>query len=332
MNNRRCDSQSAVDYIRRQVQVGNCSVGGDRIKLDCPTCGDTKKHFYLYLSNFTAHCFRCGVHFSLREILTVSDLKFFKSKNTRGTIKIRKSSALSSGWDAVPVCPVRDYDPGVDSVVHQVYWCCVNRGVTAQQIEQYAVSVRPWVPRIYFPVWDDHGNLIYWCSRTLLDEEPRMDSMMGSNRPLYGRHVQQLTDQVILVEGVFDHFVTDRSYAILGPSVTEFQAATLRRDGVRRVFVVGDLDARAESRRSVRVLASQRIKAYSVHLSPSNQSSNPNKKDPSDYGRAVMSGVVAQLVGMGPLRPQVLVLEIPHPPTATGRYSPSTSLQGRNLW
>lgn len=313
MTGRQHDLRSIVDYIRRQVQANNCNTNQRRTRLDCPICDDTKRHFYLYLSNFTAHCFRCGAHFNLRGILTLVDLRLLKLASTHSATPDRKFKVPFDGWDAVPVCPITRHNPGVDSVAHQVYWRCIDRGVTAQQIEQYVVSVRPWVPRAYFPVWDDCGDLVYWCSRTLLDEEPRMDSMQDSTRPLYGRHVQRYTDQVILVEGVFDHFVTRQSYGILGPSVTEQQVTVLKQDGVRRIFVVGDLDARTKAHESARVLAEQGMQSYPVHLPTSG-----GKKDPSDYGRAAMSGVVTQLLGLGPLRPQTLCVELPQCPAATG--------------
>ncbi len=317
------DPRLVISYIHHQIQAGNCNIGEDRIKLDCPVCDDTKKHFYLYLSSFTAHCFRCEAHFNLRGILTFTDLRAFKQNGVQDVAISRKPDVRFDDWDATPICPISNHDPGVNSVACQAYWRCIERGVTSQQIEQYVMSVRPWIPRIYFPVWDDNGTLTYWCSRTLLDEEPRMDSLKDSVRPLYGRHVRRFVDQVILVEGVFDHLVTRQSYAILGASITKSQTAILVQDGIRRVFVIGDVDARTKADRSVHTLVSQGIQAYSIHLSVRGQIPY---KDPSDCGRGIMSEVATRLLGMTPTRPQVLHMEVLPATTTTGDGLPVPSV------
>ena len=125
-------------------------------------------------------------------------------------------------------------------------------------------------------------DVIYWMGRSLIEDDIKTLEPRNTTKPLFGRHVFKLPGpDVFLVEGVFDHFQTPKSYALMGTNLNDLQLDQLKRDGIRRVFLVFDPDANKAMDRTTQKLAKAGITAISCRL--------PGTLDPGDLGSGIMS-------------------------------------------
>ena len=143
---------------------------------------------------------------------------------------------------------------------------------------------------MYFPYWDEEGTLTFWMGRAMKTViEPKTIEPDNASKPLYGRHVTKLSGILppLLVEGVFDHFVTPSSYALMGSGITGSQIATLRLDGVRTVALLQDPDASESMKMNSKKMGKFGIKSHMVMLS--------GDKDPAMIGANKMADIVTHI-------------------------------------
>jgi DNA primase len=216
---------------------------------------------------------------------------------------------------AFPICPldgrvvVDILEGGFSDKKSELYFDLANRavqylvrrGMDRGQIEQYRVYVKEFDPRVYFPFWES-GEITFWMGRTIDDTvEPKTLNSDEAVVPLFGRHVKHYRKDVVLVEGVFDHIVTPRSYALMGSGISPSQIEVLIKDKVERVFIILDADAGTKSVNIAKKLGDVGIKAYPCI------SCYQYYTDPADAGRERMVNAVKMLIDDCPVRPQRLL-------------------------
>ena len=286
------------EFVMRQARSGQFRMVKHEMHIVCPGCGD-EDHFSVNVFNGLYNCFKCQTAGSIRRLMLLDVDKWKKAVvGHLGTpVIVPKTPFSLCPLNARPVEDIVgegcDYaNTEKTALYHQalnVMEYCLGRGMTRKQIVEYKVAIIPFDNRVYFPFWDEDGKVVYWMGRATSDVvEPKTIDTQESSKPLFGRHVKKCDDNVVLVEGVFDHFVTAGSYALMGSSVTEDQIHVLKMDGVKRVFVLMDNDAGAQSEANAIKLAGAGLLAYEIIL----DTGKSGHVDPAELGRSKMSEIV----------------------------------------
>ena len=296
------DKKTTYQYIKAHIQSGAFKISGRELFTDCPGCGD-EKHFSVNLRNGRYNCFKCSIGGHLASVIINNRIEW--KQLTRNLLSGDSSDyephrVIKIPKDAYNVYetlhpelfsrPRRKQVSNSLSLCQKAFSYCLSRGVSAEQIRDYKVYIRPCDPRVYFPYWNESGEITYYMGRKMMgnDDYLKTKDAENSEKPLFGRQVTVLSDSVILVEGVFDHFVTPNSYALMGSSINSGQIIQLRNDDVKRVFVLGDPDASEKADTMAMKIRQFRFDAFPVYLH--------TKADPNKLGRQVMTAIVKHLL------------------------------------
>lgn len=294
--------QAVLLHVVGAISTGDYDRQEEQLVLNCPSCGKDRK-LYVNVDRKLYHCFRCKIGGSLRDS-AARDAGGWAT--VRAAVPTYRSSSRSVVFplDFVPLvgtdgrAQLGGQGKATGSLVRKAYDYLLRRGVTHEQIWRYAASVVAFEARVFFPYWEVNGRVTFSMGRALTDAvQPKTIEPHGSDKPLFGRHINRLRDQAVLVEGAFDHLATPSSYGLMGSGVTEQQAATLIDDGVRKVFQLFDPDADEQSARSASKLARRGLLVHRVRME--------TEQDPSSLGREVMTGLVEELLADTSLMPRV---------------------------
>lgn len=295
--------KQTYQYVKAHIQSGAYDLSGRELFMACPGCGNDS-HFSVNLSNGKFNCFKCTVGGKLageiandrlnwrRLTGNLLDSDFLSNRSTPGRkIDLPKNayiihSALYSDGNS----PRKKHVNNSLSLCERAFIYCQKRGLTKEQIKKYRVFIKPMDPRVYFPYWNRYGEITYFMGRKMMGVQDVMKTkdVEDTEKPLFGRQVEVLRDRVILVEGVFDHFVTKSSYALMGSSVSTAHIMQLREDGVKTVYVLGDPDASLTAENNARKLRNFKFNAFPVFM-------HTKGRDPGDLGRDRMDEVVKEL-------------------------------------
>ncbi|KKN13376.1 hypothetical protein LCGC14_1006950 [marine sediment metagenome] len=288
-------------YIIAHIQDGAYTLSGKELFVPCPECGN-ESHFSINLTNGKYNCFKCPVGGKLAPEIVKHRLEwqrlvrnlptgdFLNSKLTGKIILPENSFIIYNVLYLNSLTSKKKHIQNSLSLCEKAFKYCIKRKLTKEQIRDYRVYVCPMDPRVYFPYWDDHGEIVYYMGRKMMGDQDTLKTKDAENaeKPLFGRHVKVHRDTVVLVEGAFDHFVTPISYAIMGSSISVYQMLLLKEDGVKRVFVLGDPDASATIVNTTKKLRDFRITAFPVFIHMDG--------DPSDLGRKRMEMITKELL------------------------------------
>lgn len=303
-------ANTLLDAFERCLKSGRFSRAGNEYVICCPFCDDTKGHHYVNVQKRVSYCFRnnCKISVSFRHQLTGHSVRnLLETKLVSGSSQITSQDAVDVNCPLFPIMELKGSSKNwaLKSSVGHIYDYCISRGMTHKQIVKYRISAKPFENRVYFPYWNKRGDFIFWMGRALGKQEPKTVEKKGAVKPLFGRHANWVSDgPVVLVEGVFDHFATPMSYALMGSSITTSQIKCLIMDKVKKVFVIGDPDADTSAQSICKRLMSSYITAYPVQLVGTS-------KDPADLGIEKMSRVVGVLTTLPNMaRPQQLRVNV----------------------
>jgi hypothetical protein len=223
--------------------------GGQEYCINCPRCGDIKKHLYVNPSKGVAHCFKCGFSGRVEEVLVSGfGLRWSEVRELVRSISFEKKFIESSN----NVAEVKFPDASVDlesvgaGVRRLIELWCEDNGVDFSDLVE--MKCRWWEGRLVIPCWRDRERkeLWYWVARAVLDKvEPRYINCAGSKSSvLWGLDWYDMSDGYLYVcEGWKDAYKM-RGVAILGKSVTNGQVevvCSIVRG--RKVRVILDADA-----------------------------------------------------------------------------------------
>lgn len=300
------------DHIVSCLRTGAYTPGnGNEISLRCPNCGDDEGHFGINHKSGLYNCFKCPLSGNLASVILRNReiwQKIFRRVYPAAPPASKGGyfSFCSFGFESVVDIRLAKKDDKQDLLYLQatnIVNYCLGRGMTGKQIQEYHVLMRDFDSRAYFPYWDETGGVTFWMGRTTNDEiEPKTIERGNSQKPLYGRHIKIIKGEVVLLEGVFDHFVTPCSYALMGSNITAPQIIQLREDDVKRIFLIMDPDAGEQSQRMARKLADFRFDVFPVVIQPYN--------DPAKLGRLEMVKIVRALKRKNYVRPQTLYFNL----------------------
>ena len=305
---------SVYSYVIGCIRAGAYDHNDEELQMRCPSCGDEKAHFSINIRKALYNCFKCSLGGNIRyQIMKdrsrwsslISGLLSIPQEKVSGrhsAICSLDGRPLSEFWGDSPLT----FDRRMSSMNRAVSYC-MKRGMTKDQILEYRVFIKDFDSRVYFPYWNNNGDITFWTGR-IMDDVPlgnavKTISSDESERPLYGRQVHRLRNDVVLVEGVFDHFSTPNSYALLGSNISLPQMKILRNDRIKRVFVILDPDATSESINVAKKLSNTNFKVYPVVI-------NKYDKDPADIGVEHMTNIVNILLKSSPEVPQKLYFSL----------------------
>ena len=293
--------EQVYHYIKSHIESGAYDVNGNELSLACPDCGD-ESHFSVNIYNGKYNCFKCPVGGRLATIIINNRLEWKKltqnliEKDFLSSRSVEKIYLPENSFNVYNVLypdstlSQKKHIANSLSLCQKAYSYCTKRGLSKEQIRDYRIYVCPGDPRVYFPYWNKDGEIVHYMGRKMMGDDTTMKTKdsVNSEKPLFGRHVKVIKDDVILVEGVFDHFATPQSYALMGSSIGVEQMLQLRKDGVSRIFVVGDPDASKTADSIAKKLRNFKFNAFPVNLHASG--------DPGDLGKVTMVEVVDKLL------------------------------------
>lgn len=286
------------EQVLQRVRAGDFHMSSSQIYVNCPLCGDEKRHLQVHSVRGLYICFRCREGGSIRWVISGRPADWREVRSALPDTKkdpFQPRPCTEEGYIAIspPLVTsgrgqVNFREKVLRRLADRAFSYCLKRGMTPAQIALYRLAVRMDYERVFFPYWNRGSDWTFYTARALGDEEPKTLEMPGSDKPLYGRQLHQRAENVVLVEGVFDHFVTPYSYAMMGAILTVGQIRQLMEDKVKRVFFIGDPDAGEMMERNQTRMVHSGITAYTVHLH--------TKKDPAEIGRAQMFEIVNNLL------------------------------------
>lgn len=291
-----------LDYVLSHIRSGDYAESGEfRLVMDCPLpecrgAARKSRHWYLNREWYGWRCYRTGRGGSLRdEALSRPGVwsEVVSSGLSAGSRGPRKAPGLLRDLGLVPLADAAGKAP--DGQIRASYRYLEGRGVTARQITDYRLCVRPFEARVWFPYWLPDGRVPFAAGRrTDSDDPPKTVELGDGDKPLYGSHVSPPHGGlVVLVEGWADHFATPRSYALMGSDLTRSQVEDLTAwaSGGRldRILLVCDPDAKDKARHLVGRLRRAVPASAALFLE------GCGGADPDKLGRGVMGEIVRQV-------------------------------------
>jgi hypothetical protein len=231
-----------------QSQGAKVRKGGQEYCVNCPKCGDTKKHLYVNPEIGVAHCFRCGYSGRVEEVLVDGfGLSFDEVRGLLSSFRKADSKVVSPEEKAEVSFPEGSVEllkvgRGVERLLLE--WC-KESGVKYEDLVE--MKCRWWEGRLVIPCWKDGGRreLWYWVARAVKDIEPKyINCAAPKGEVIWGIDWYDISDGYLYVcEGWKDGYRM-KGIALLGKEITSEQVKIISRlaEG-RKIRVLLDRDA-----------------------------------------------------------------------------------------
>jgi hypothetical protein len=211
-----------------QSQGAKVRKGGQEYCVNCPRCGDTKKHMYVNPEIGVAYCFRCGYSGRVEEVLVdgfglsfaeVRELlKSFRKSSGRVVGSEEKELKVSFPEGSVELSKV---GKGVERLLLE--WCKESNVKYEDLVE---MKCRWWEGRLVIPCWKDKSRkeLWYWVARAVKDVEPKyVNCPAPKGGVVWGIDWYDASDGYLYIcEGWKDGYRM-KGVALLGKEVTDEQ-------------------------------------------------------------------------------------------------------------
>jgi len=220
--------------------------GGKEYCVNCPRCGDVKKHLYVNPEKGVAHCFRCGYSGKIEEVLidafglSLSDVR-----------ELLREVRVQKGLEYTDLKEINFPDGSLDfekvgiGVRKLLEGWCKENNIKFEDLIR--IKCRWWSGRLIVPCWKDknRSKLWYWVARAIGDVEPKYLNCPASRTGVvWGIDWYDVSDGYLYVcEGWKDAYRM-RGIALLGKEVSNEQIDVIRMlsEG-RKVRVLLDSDA-----------------------------------------------------------------------------------------
>lgn len=241
--------------------------GGDDLKVDCPFCGDTKKHLYISVIKPAAHCFKCEWRGSwLHLVKEASGLDSY-AEAAQHLIKplglvdydtvadrLSKRAAKLTRDSGIHVRMPEWFIPFAldsSSYLSRMILSYALRRVAVEDVLYFGAGFcsdldHPAAWRLVFPI--ERG---YWVARAIVshDSPKYLTPEFPKNDRLFNPTALTQAGTLYVAEGVFSGIALGRnSTAVLGKSASDDQADRIAASRADEVVIAFDADARAGSR------------------------------------------------------------------------------------
>jgi hypothetical protein len=223
-----------MDLIEWLLEQGaKVRKGGQEYCVNCPKCGDVKKHLYINPSLGVAHCFRCGYSGRIEEVLVEGfGLSFTE---VRELLRFAKESSNRNGAGAVTEKRVEFPEGSIElmkagkGVERLLQEWCKEVGVSYEDLVD--MKCRWWEGRLVIPCWKDRGReeLWYWVARAVKDMEPKyLNCPAPKEGVVWGIDWYDVNDDgyLYICEGWKDAYRM-RGVALLGKEVSDSQVKVI---------------------------------------------------------------------------------------------------------
>ena len=224
--------------------------GGQEYCVNCPKCGDVKKHLYINPHLGVGHCFRCGYSGRVEEILVDGFGLSFRDvrellvgfRRVKGEVRFQERRDEIAFPEGSVELKLKKIGKGVEWLIRE--WCEESNVRYEDLVE---MGCRWWNGRLVIPCWRDRGRkeLWYWVARAVKDMEPKYMNCSAPRRGVvWGLDWYDVSDGYLYVcEGWKDAYRM-RGVALLGKEVSDEQVEVVKRIGEGKVVrVLLDRDA-----------------------------------------------------------------------------------------
>ena len=278
-------------------------LGGSEATYKCPVCNhENKRKLEISLNNNDTfgyyHCWTCNLSGkslkSLFNKLNVSRTYFTRlydiTKDKR--LNIEPQNAIKKEDRRLPdtflpILPhwhTRTRNPHARHAVDYLY----KRDITEEDVIRYNIGyaeVGEYSGRIIIPSYDKNGDVNFFSSRAFYDSV-----VMKHKNPNWGRDIigfelyVNWSEDITIVEGSFDAIAVRRNVIpLFGKTMNFSLKEAILREGVKRVNIILDNDARLDAIRIQEFLTSQEIDVHLIKL---------EDKDPSVLGFSQISQII----------------------------------------
>lgn len=224
--------------------------------VNCPFCGDTKRHLMISLNKEVCHCFKCDYKASwISLVIIITGLSYYKALNelyyqpklldtdsiiaklhnisnkleTKGNIaELPKDFKLLTNNNLIAARMIKQYlsHRGFD----EYYWQKYNLGMS----ETYPM-------RVIIPI--EHG---YWQGRSIVNwNEPKYINPKASARNvIFNAEALEMSDEIVVCEGAFSAMaVGSNAIALIGKEVTKEKLQRIINSNAKRIIIALELGA-----------------------------------------------------------------------------------------
>jgi DNA primase len=237
------------------------------IRVDCPFCGDTKKHLYISTVKPVAHCFKCEWRGSwLYLVKEAADLDSYAEAAQHLTHPLGLADYETVADRLSRRASTAAHDSGIHVRMPEwfVPFSLDSTSQYARMILTYALR-RVTVDDVFYygmGYCSDHSHVAawrliipiergFWTARSIMPHvTPKYLTPEFSKRDrLFNPIALTLGGTLYVAEGVFSGIALGKSAtAVLGKSATDEQAERLAQAKAKRIVVAFDADARAGDR------------------------------------------------------------------------------------
>lgn len=232
-------------YVEQHLEVG--ARNGDEFMCSCPFHEDRNPSFNINVRKGIWICFSCGRRGNMkklqRELGTNENLSDGRAASVRTRIESLREKSIESA-NVYPTSWLSQFDQPTD------YW--TKRGFDEEMIQQWRLGYDALRDAATIPLWTLDGEVIGVIRRFLAPwAKPKYlyPKHFQRNRHLHGAHLaaKMRPSRLAVVEGSIDAMSMWQAgvpaVALLGNSISDQQARTIRAMGVRTVVALLDNDA-----------------------------------------------------------------------------------------
>ncbi len=188
-----------IDLIR--TRVGPFQKKRDEYIFDtCFFCGNPKRNFEVNIHKGVFHCWVCSTGGSLAYLLRSLNLQYNGKLPETARHHVVAATQAQERLVIPPVVPIAS-SPRRDKIIEYLR----RRNINEADIERYGISWWEEEGRVFFPIKNAIGNIIFWTARAIFEGSYRkyihadmkkkdMLFMLPGNNP----------DRLLVVEGIFD--------------------------------------------------------------------------------------------------------------------------------
>lgn len=282
-------------YAYMKIRLGAKDYRRGWLKSNCPYCGKEMK-FGINISQNWAHCFRCGEHPTLYNLVcfienttNYSDIinllnsgnyqgLTFKDNNTPVEIKEKSNIYLPDNFINISL--------GNSQIGKLARKYLINRGFDIKELSELGwgyCTKGKYLGYIIMPFYEN-GRLIYYNARLFLGNGPRYNNPtisetgLGKSFIIYNKDALSLYRLVYLCEGVINaQTMGKRGIAFGGKNISPYQINELIKSPASKFIILLDSDAKDKALSlAFKLIDYKRIKIVFF----------PNNQDVNDIGKS----------------------------------------------
>ncbi len=263
---------------------------GDNYKFYCPVCNHHKHKLQICVNKNSEdygyfHCWVCdlkgGNLFLLFNKIGVSKSshEYLTLKQVYDKKQVKYKEQLKQEQLVLPQQYYKLYPFKSDVLTNRALSYLNSRNISQCDIIKYNIGfckLGQYEDRIILPSYDLNGNLNYFVSRSINQNQPiKYKNPNHSKDIIFNQYMINFNDRIVLVQGVFDAIaIRYNAIPLLGKQIRPYLMSKLKQYKPK-VFVCLDKDAQLQAIKLADKLSIQGIQAYIVQL---------EDKDPSNIG------------------------------------------------